>query len=107
MPIMPLDGQRFDEEPYALDRTICGFNALIDYLKLDVKKAKESKSAEVVRLIREVTRDEMNPGIGIAEQSKQLQQLIEDRVEGAEEQKKVIALADRKYERLRVEGEWE
>lgn len=106
MPIMPLSGQRFDEEPYALDRTLCGFNALIDCLNLDVTKASESQSAEVVRMIGELTNDEMKPGIGIAEQSKQLQQQIEERVDGAEEQKRIIALADEKFEKLRVHGEW-
>ncbi|WP_025864623.1 hypothetical protein [Prolixibacter bellariivorans] len=107
MPIMPHDGQRFDEAPYALDRTICGFNALIDYLKLNVTKAKKSKSAEVARMIRELTNDESDPGIGIAEQSKQLQQLIDTCIKGPEGQKRVIELADEKFERLRVHGEWE
>lgn len=106
MPIMPRDGQRFDEEPYALNRTICGFNALIDYLKLDIEKTYQSKSAEVVRMIRELTNGEMNPGIGIAEQSKQLQQLIDGCVARAEDKLKIIALADEKFERLRVRGEW-
>ncbi|GET24478.1 hypothetical protein [Prolixibacter sp. NT017] len=106
MPIMPLDGQRFDEEPYALDRTLCGFNALIDYLNLDMKKANESTSAEVARMIRELTNEELDPGIGIGEQSKQLQQLIDSCVTGPEEQKRVIELADEKFEKLRVHGEW-
>ena len=106
MPIMPIDGQRFDEEPYALDRTICGFNALIDYLKLDIEKTYQSNSAEVARMIDELTNGEMNAGIGIAEQSKQLQQLIEEKVPEEEEQQKVIALADEKFEKLRVHGEW-
>ena len=106
MPIMPHNGQRFDEAPYALVRTICGFNALIDYLKLDIEKTYHSKSAEVVRMIRELTNGAMIPGIGIAEQSKQLQQMIDGCIIGPEEQRMVIALADEKFGRLRVSGIW-
>lgn len=106
MPTMPQYRQRFDEAPYALIRTICGFNALIDYLKLDIEKTYRSKSAEVARMIRELTNGETNPGIGIAEQSKQLQQMIDKCIARVEDQLNIIALADLKLQHLRVHGEW-
>jgi len=106
MSIMPHSGQRFDEAPYALVRIICGFNALIDYLKLDIEKTYQSKYVEVSRMISELTGGKLKAGIGIAEQSKQLQQMIDGCLIGPEEQQRVIALADEKYEHLRVHGEW-